>query len=89
MVVINMYHVNALVFTLALLTGDIGAFMIITFIWYSIAMSLKLEFEIAGFSREHSARTSHPIEVEGAIIDVSTTSDPAGELAVGMSMGEP
>ena len=89
MVVINMYHINALVFTLAILTGDIGAFMIITFLWYGIAMSLKLEFQISGFSREHSARTSHPIEVEGAIIDVSTTSDPAGELAVGMSMGEP
>ena len=78
MVVISMYHVNALVFILALATRDIGAFMIITFIWYSIAMSIKLEFEIAGFSRQHSARTSHPIEVEGAIIDVSTTSDPAG-----------
>jgi hypothetical protein len=89
LVVINMYHINALVFTLALATRDIGAFMIITFIWYSIAMSLKLEFEIAGFSHEHSARTSHPIEVEGAIINVSTPSDPAGELAVGMSMGEP
>jgi hypothetical protein len=84
-----MYHINVLVFILALASRDIGAFMIITFIWYSIAMSLKLEFQIAGFSKQHSSRASHPIEVEGAIINVSTASDPTGELAVGMSMGEP
>ena len=90
MVVINMHIVNAIMFLLVCSTGKIGMLLLWACVWFPIAASIKMEYEIINVSRYLTQGKVQTIAVEdGGTIKVAATDSSSADLTVGMSMGEP
>ena len=90
MVVINMHVVNAVMLLLVCSTGSIGMLLFWACVWFPIAASIKMEFEVSNAGRYLTQGKVHEIPVEGGgTIKVSRDTSSSSQLTVGMSMGEP
>ena len=90
MVVINMHIVNVAMFVGVCLTGHIGMVLLWACVWFPIAASIKMEFEITNVGRYLTQGKVQTIGVEGGgTIKVSSADSSSADLTVGMSMGEP
>ena len=85
-----MHIVNVVMFVGVCLTGHMGMVLLWVCVWFPIAASIKMEFELANVSRYMTQGKVQTIGVEGGgSIKVSSADSGSSDLTVGMSMGEP
>ena len=89
MAIITMNHITAFVLGGSLLTGDMGFFLIMSCLWFPIAGSIKMEFEIVRPIRKAMQDNDHHVQIEGSTVKVTQSSASPDPMAVGMSMGNP
>ena len=71
------------------MTGSIGMLLLWVCVWFPIAASIKMEFEITNVGRYLTQGRVQTIPLEdGGSIKVSTVDSSSADLTVGMSMGE-
>jgi len=75
-------------FILSCLSGDIGVLLVWSLLWFPIAGSIKMEYQITGFAKHHERMNTQNVNVEGATVRVTNNASPTDNLSLGMSMGE-
>ena len=89
MVVINMHMINFVMFVAVCSVGNFGVFLLWACVWFPIAASIKLEYEVANVGRYLTRDKVQEIKLEGGgTIKVMTVDNSPADLTVGMSMGE-
>ncbi len=71
------------------MTGSIGMLLLWACVWFPIAASIKMEFEITNVGRYITQGKVQQIPIEGGgSIKVSSVDSGSADLTVGMSMSE-